>query len=301
MGAVTETSRIAVETEGGFDIVITHSRSDDSGMSGNHSSDEDSAIESTIILRRDSVEEIKDDTSSHCSSEIDLTKHFQQKQYLYDIPQVVRTDSSESEDSSDDEDEEVAHSLRPIPFRTFPSKSCLKRTCAYPTPTRTKKVCYDSITVHYHAVGLGDSPSVSKGPPLAMTWNKLATEVFCSLEKYEAQRPELRGKKKMRLRSLRREKVLLRAGVKVDEIRLCVAMVERLKREQEDNVKDDVKERTRPTRRSSFVKNRSRRNGTVLCGNMNEGAPRPESSLSSSLELLWLDWICASSANQTTK
>ncbi|KAL7581524.1 hypothetical protein ACA910_022091 [Epithemia clementina (nom. ined.)] len=247
------------------------------------------------MIRRHSVEPqlTEESTGSYGASEVEVVMKLpfrtRQQHELERMPQVIPLNSTDSEDE-DEADDSNSVSLRPIPFRVYPSKSLMKKSLSYPLPKMPKKVRYDSITVHYHSVSLGDSPSVSKGPPIAMTWERLDTEVFPSLEKYEEERPELRGKRKIRLRATRREKILLRAGVTSDQMQACMAMVERLKREQEENETDESPPSILSLESTS---SHSYPQGTGFCGN----SDRQRAPLTSPLENFWFDWICSSSAH----
>lgn len=247
---------------------------------------------SSSIVRLGSVdEERRDETGSHFTSEFEGMMKFairQQLRSMFDcVPQVIATSSSsDSEDSIEESvDEAIELSLRPIPFWIYPSKPILRKSVSSsttPSPAvAPKRVRYDGVTVHFHSVSLGDSPSVSKGPPVAMTWERLHTACYSSLDKYESERPELRGKKKIRLSVVRREKILARSGVSPKRVQLCMETIESLKREQEANDRED----SAPSSSSSSC--------TPLPGSSSR---RPRPSLANPHELLWFDWICSSSS-----
>ena len=96
-------------------------------------------------------------------------------------------------------------------FFTAPTKSCLKQTRTKGTTSNTKKVTFDSLDVHEHAILLGDNPSVSSGPPLTISWEAQAS-VHLSIDEYEASRPPRRHKEEMHVPREIREDWLRQAG-----------------------------------------------------------------------------------------
>mmetsp|Transcript_10698 Transcript_10698/g.29487 ORF Transcript_10698/g.29487 Transcript_10698/m.29487 type:complete len:223 (+) Transcript_10698:66-734(+) len=154
-------------------------------------------------------------------------------------PEQDDCDISATEETVSTASEMMEESSQPIGVRRSSFKSCSSsyKSCS---STEEKRVSFDSITIHYHSVSLGDSPSVKNGPPLALTWQRLGSRTYSNLEKYEAIRPQGRKTHKMRMRSSRREKVLRRAGVSQEEIDTCIAEIRVLQYEMETCEDDQV-------------------------------------------------------------
>jgi hypothetical protein len=91
-----------------------------------------------------------------------------------------------------------------------PLKSCMKQTRTQTTPNK-KKVTFDSLEIHEHAVILDVNSSVSSGPLLTMSWEAQAS-LYVSLDEYEASRPARRQNEEMYVAHEIREDWLLRAG-----------------------------------------------------------------------------------------
>ena len=90
---------------------------------------------------------------------------------------------------------------------------------ASPNEPSRPHVQFDSITIHYHGIALGDSPSTHKGPPIALDNELICSEKYPSLEHYEHERFSHRHKKRATRTSAKfRQQVLLRAGVTHSQI-----------------------------------------------------------------------------------
>lgn len=161
-----------------------------------------------------------------------------------------------------------------VPSLQIPVRASLGRTLS--KDLNAKKVSFSSITVHYHMIGLGDSPSVADGPPIGLTWELLGSELYSNLDHYESVRPKLRGKKKMRLEAPRREKILLRQGTSMEDIQVTITLIEFSKEQHYQNCFDD----------DSTGENYSRTQDG--CCALSSSYRRQE-DLSS---LLWFDWVC---------
>ena len=138
---------------------------------------------------------------------------------------------------------EAGHCVPDIRASFTPTRSSLKSKSLIEnsSPLR-KKVSFDSLTIHYHAVSLGDSPSVRKGAPLALTWQRLGSQSFDNVDLFEAAKPPPRSARVLRLRASRRAHVLKSAGVSDMEIQSCIREVQALQAEMRATALDDEDE-----------------------------------------------------------
>jgi hypothetical protein len=75
--------------------------------------------------------------------------------------------------------------------RMFTSSSpCINASSSSLRPS----VTYSAVEFHTHNLILGDNPSVSVGPPLAMSWKAVETKIL-DLEEYETSRPPRRDRR----------------------------------------------------------------------------------------------------------
>mmetsp|Transcript_21539 Transcript_21539/g.46698 ORF Transcript_21539/g.46698 Transcript_21539/m.46698 type:complete len:203 (-) Transcript_21539:98-706(-) len=100
-----------------------------------------------------------------------------------------------------------------------------------------KKVSFSTIELRYHAIMLGDNPSVSSGPPLALSNNVIHTDT-CSLDDYEGKRPQNESepqKSALILNRFEREDRLRDAGFGRADFRQAEAEIQRIKKPRETN------------------------------------------------------------------
>jgi hypothetical protein len=114
-------------------------------------------------------------------------------------------------------------------------KGCLKiRTVAesleqqYTTRCPEKSLSFGFVHIHTHCVTLGDNPSTSSGPPLAIEWKAFDTKMV-SLDGYEQLKPQPRKKDAMLLPRVVREDWLRDAGVSRGQIKEMVTQLEVIK------------------------------------------------------------------------
>jgi hypothetical protein len=123
-------------------------------------------------------------------------------------------------------------------FLAAPLKSCMKQARTQTTP-KTKKVMFDSLVIHEHAVILGDNPSVSSGPPLAISW-EAQRSIHLSLDKYEASRPPRRHSEEMHVPREIREEWLRQAGYARSHFAEIDTMVQKTKKERAASAKKNL-------------------------------------------------------------
>jgi hypothetical protein len=76
-------------------------------------------------------------------------------------------------------------------YRTFTSSSpCINESSSSLQPS----VTFSAVEFHTHELILGDNPSVSVGPPLAMSWKAVESKIL-DLEEYETSRPPRRERR----------------------------------------------------------------------------------------------------------
>mmetsp|Transcript_11157 Transcript_11157/g.24879 ORF Transcript_11157/g.24879 Transcript_11157/m.24879 type:complete len:344 (-) Transcript_11157:179-1210(-) len=138
-----------------------------------------------------------------------------------------------------------------------------------------KQVRFGTVTQHLHDLILGEHPSVSCGPPIALGWQRLATEEFVNVDAFEQEQQQYQQKdysvhpnrmnsnihssssraslrlQKLRLSKKHRFRALLKAGVRAKHIRDCV---ERLERERAE-----VDPETLAWRRAALMQRQQRR------------------------------------------
>ena len=91
-----------------------------------------------------------------------------------------------------------------------PRKSCMKQSTALVFSPK-KSVTFDKVQVREYEMILGDNPSVSSGPPLAIAWNSHST-LECTVNDYEQAHPTRRNKASMLVPRMVREEWLRNAG-----------------------------------------------------------------------------------------
>jgi len=104
--------------------------------------------------------------------------------------------------------------------QNFYPKSALRKKngppfLAVPMPERT--VSFSSLEIKEFNMTLGDHPSATSGPPVALDWDHVAGERVVSLEEYERARSPRRKRKQLKL-SYKARKGILQSSFTDDEI-----------------------------------------------------------------------------------
>ena len=112
-------------------------------------------------------------------------------------------------------------------------------------PPRVKKsVSWSNIEINHHAVVLGDNPSVSSGPPLALG-NKLLYMDSISVTDYEAARPPRREKFQMALPRMIREDMLKEEGYGRADFRDAESEIRKIKKNRQASASATLWEKVR--------------------------------------------------------
>lgn len=120
-------------------------------------------------------------------------------------------------------------------------------------PPRVKKSVYFSkIEINHHAVILGDNPSVSSGPPLALG-NKLLHMDSISVSDYEACRPPRREKFEMALPRMMREDMLKEEGYSRADFRDAEMEIRKIKKNRQASAAATLWEKVRYAAKSRRV------------------------------------------------
>jgi len=105
-----------------------------------------------------------------------------------------------------------------------------------------KQVTFGDLTIHEHALKLGDNPACSCGAPLELEWDALSTSTR-NLELYEYMRGERRKRSKLAIPVQKRAKLLLESGYSLDDIADATLEVEEVKKQRADSLKGSPMER----------------------------------------------------------
>lgn len=84
-------------------------------------------------------------------------------------------------------------------------------------PFSDSRIRFSQVQVHYHDVVMGDHPCSTDGPPIALGWERVDSEVF-SPHEFEEQRRQ-RPKDELVMTKREREQILRLAGYSKTEIR----------------------------------------------------------------------------------
>ena len=82
---------------------------------------------------------------------------------------------------------------------------------------KSKQVSFDTIEIREHNMTLGDNPSCSHGPPLAMEWGH-SGRYEMSLDDYEENRGERRRDRQLAIPRHERELILKKSGIARSEM-----------------------------------------------------------------------------------
>lgn len=168
-----------------------------------------------------------------CSLEPTEASH-SQSQDIQSIP--VLADTGESAEIAPEQP------LRCISEGILPSE--ISRSEISPTAPPKKAVSWSNIVIHHHAVVLGDNPSVSSGPPIALGPDLLHKDSLPVLE-YEEGRPPRREKFQMALPRMTREDMLKGEGYGRADFRHVETEIRRVKRCRKANAAVSLWERLR--------------------------------------------------------
>jgi hypothetical protein len=113
-----------------------------------------------------------------------------------------------------------------------------------PANIQERSVSFTEIEWYSHAIILGDNPSVSSGPPVALG-NKLIRKETISVEDYEAHRPPRREKIGMCLSRFDREEMLRDCGYGRGDFRASDESIQNTKKHRANNAKVGLWEKLR--------------------------------------------------------
>jgi hypothetical protein len=107
----------------------------------------------------------------------------------------------------------------------------------------TKQVTFGNLTIHEHALELGDNPACSCGAPLTISW-KAHNSITRNLELYEYMRGSRRyGRKQLAMEVTDRAKLLLSSGYDIVEIANATMEVDEIKKQRAESLKGTNLER----------------------------------------------------------
>ena len=269
---------------------------DDENNNNNNNNKEEEAISISLSVDEDVL-----DSSKGYKNHAALVQAILEETDSTDEEGSVQVEENEQQQQASDSQSVTSPSVRSKNLKPLPS---ILRTCV--NKDQPKSVSFKGVTMHVHAVGLGDCPWVQNGLPTALTFRRLSSKKYASTHVYEREQEERKerrrakraaslspsaspksithvpdvdatGKKKKsknrevavrRMSSNARRELLRMAGYTDDELVACLEQVYELKKDMLLN---------RPT-----IKRK--------------GKARPSSLLQhqDSLEALhWLDCICA--------
>jgi len=118
-------------------------------------------------------------------------------------------------------------------------KSCLKDSTEEQVIGKEydlKKVIFDEITVREYPLILGDNPAVGCGPPVTIDW-KFHSEYTMEVNFYEQSRRKSRRRKRTKLSSMKRTKILLAEGHTLEEIGTAICTMNEIKEQRTDSLR----------------------------------------------------------------
>jgi hypothetical protein len=113
------------------------------------------------------------------------------------------------------------------------------------------RATFTTVTFHTHAIVLGDNPSVSVGPPLAMGWEAAYSETV-NLDEYEKSRPPRREKCDMLLPKCIRMSWLQEEGYARSELKDAEDAIKVIKRYRRANAHKGIWEKVRVSVRTAL-------------------------------------------------
>ena len=100
------------------------------------------------------------------------------------------------------------------------------------------RVTFSCLEIHEFPMTLGDHPSATSGPPVALDWNSEARESIVDLDEYEQKRNPRRKRKQLRL-SYRDRKRLLeqQKGFSTEQVNSAWAEALRIRQQRQETLK----------------------------------------------------------------
>lgn len=98
-------------------------------------------------------------------------------------------------------------------------------------------VSWGTIEIHSHVIVLGDNPSVSHGPPIALGWEKIDS-CELSVDDYESRLEGRRSKQELILLGALREDWLRELGYSRSELKEAVSVVKKIKIDRRSSADD---------------------------------------------------------------
>jgi hypothetical protein len=125
--------------------------------------------------------------------------------------------------------------------RTFTSSSpCINESSSSLQPS----VTFSAVEFHTHELILGDNPSVSVGPPLAMSWKAVESKIL-DLEEYETSRPPRRERRDLIVPRSMRETWLRAEGYARSELTEVENEIKVIKKHRRTNARKGLWEKVR--------------------------------------------------------
>jgi hypothetical protein len=98
-------------------------------------------------------------------------------------------------------------------------------------------VSWGTIEMHSHVIELGDSPAVSRGPPITLGWEK-TDSCKVSVDDYESNLEGRRSKQELILPGALREDWLRERGYSREELRQAISVVKKVKIDRKASAED---------------------------------------------------------------
>lgn len=167
------------------------------------------------------------------------------------LPAIVSRKGTEDSSSSDPGDERLDGGCLRIPSQTESvvtlyaapvgsgsSSSVIVHSETAIQSSERKTVRFGTVTIFVHANILGDNPSVSAGPPLAIDWKALHSTTL-SLDAYEEQNPgPRRTSGELLLPRMMRDDILRHEGYARSEMKEVIQEVLKIKSQRENSARD---------------------------------------------------------------
>jgi hypothetical protein len=162
-----------------------------------------------------------------------------------DFASIGSCDDSVLSDSFDDDNvnrphflEEFARTvLEPCQCQTF-LKPALRRTRSeHPFPDRS--VSFDKVNIKEFPMTLGDHPSASSGPPVALDWDKVERQRSLGLDEYENSRSPRRTRRQLKL-SLRDRRGILQRQFSADEVNQAWSEARAIREQRKETIQRGI-------------------------------------------------------------
>ncbi len=102
------------------------------------------------------------------------------------------------------------------------------------SPIDYKKVWFDSVSINYHKMILGDNPAVSDGAPVTIGWDAHDFEIV-DVDCFEATRPKNKRQSSMKLPVEDRAAILLQNGYSIKQLAKTLQQVEEIQRQRAES------------------------------------------------------------------